>query len=969
MTFARRLAIPSLAIALCACGPATNVSTDYRWGADDLSGGGVTDQGAPGDGSACADEDHDEYGTGCAAGPDCDDTSAESHPGAPEICDDTKDNNCNGQVDEQGCVCAVGNTRECYDGPGGSDGNGPCHKGFQKCAQDGTWGACTDQVVPQKELCDGVDGDCNGKVDDGVLNLCGACGAVPAEQCGDGIDNDCSGAVDESCGTCDPQCLCMGGNCTCMPPTNQPCYTGAPQTAGVGVCKAGTMDCLNMNGVWKWGACNAQVLPGPLVCDGGDHDCNGAPDDGPGCACTEGAKRSCGSAVGQCKKGTQTCANGQWGLCLGGIGPQPEMCDALDNNCNSVVDEGVRNACGSCGPAPLEMCGDGLDGNCNGVVDEKCDCGGKDSQACYSGPVETRQKGACKDGLQACMKQEVGEEWGPCQNQVLPAAEVCGDQLDNDCDGEVDDGCGCKDGAQRPCGSMVGECKPGTQTCAKGAWGACMGGVAPQAETCDTKDNNCNGLADEGVLNACGKCAPMPCFVKDYNKPGQCNAADRTCSGVVPDPMNPDAITLGETLGGVFPFIYISVTNKNEVALLNTDTGQKMWQKPSHGVLPSRTAVALDGTVWVGNRCLQGGQENNFACSSVAHLDLNGNLICRGDIPGYVRGVAIDADGNIWAGTYNGQTAWKLSGTDKDNQNPPRCKILGSVNVGVPIYGLAVDGRGYLWTATSPTKKIDVKTIKLVDTVNHGNFYGVAIDKQNRVWFGNDGIHRIDGDPPYAVLNTGITGAYYAIMVHSDGTIWAAQYGGTGGVVKITLNANGTAVQNIQYFKDPENQGNHGIAVDKLGKVWSPQISAGYVNRWTTGGVREQRYAVDPGNTLYTYSDMTGIQLRTITTRDGTWVQNFDSGYQKPVWDHIEWASKVPVGTSVQVRARASDDQAGFSNGGATQWCGPFPNSPAALANCAFLHNHRWAQVEVKLATTMDGVKPVVSGVKVFWSY
>jgi hypothetical protein len=39
------------------------------------------------------------------------------------------------------------------------------------------------------------------------------------------------------------------------------------------------------------------------------------------------------------------------------------------------------------------------------------------------------------------------------------------------------------------------------------------------------------------------------------------------------------------------------------------------------------------------------------------------------------------------------------------------------------------------------------------------------------------------------------------------------------------------------------------------------------------------------------------------------------------------------------------------------------------LSGCAFLNNHRYLQLDVKLSTTIDGVRPTVSGVKVFWSY
>jgi hypothetical protein len=428
-----------------------------------------------------------------------------------------------------------------------------------------------------------------------------------------------------------------------------------------------------------------------------------------------------------------------------------------------------------------------------------------------------------------------------------------------------------------------------------------------------------------------------------------------------------------------FPFIYISVTNKNQVAQLNTDTGAKNWQVNSHGIAPSRTAVALDGTVWVGNRCLVGGRDNDYTCSSMAHLDLNGNLICRADIPGWVRGVAIDADGNVWAGTWNGQAVWKVHGSNVDmTQSPPRCQVLGNLPLGVSIYGVAVDGRGFLWTASNPTKKVRVSNITLADTVPNPSYYGIAIDKQNRVWFGgwngNGNMHRIDGDPPYAALDVAGTQGVTAVTVHPDGSVWGSIYCQgvctARGAYKVTLNAGGSAVLSTQYLPDPEGQSNHGIAPDRLGKVWSPQVwLRGYVNRWTTAGVREALFPVDVGQELYTYSDMTGIQLRTITTREGHWFQTFDSAYLAPVWDHIEWTAMVPAGTAVSVQARAADNPAQFAAGTATAWCGPFTTSPASLAGCAFLNNHRYLQLDVKLSTTIDGVRPTVSDVKVFWSY
>jgi hypothetical protein len=58
--------------------------------------------------------------------------------------------------------------------------------------------------------------------------------------------------------------------------------------------------------------------------------------------------------------------------------------------------------------------------------------------SCYTGPAETLNVGGeCKAGTQTC----VNGQWGACVGEVLPSAEVCGDNLDENCNGQVDEGC------------------------------------------------------------------------------------------------------------------------------------------------------------------------------------------------------------------------------------------------------------------------------------------------------------------------------------------------------------------------------------------------------------------------------------------------------------------------------------------------------------------------------------------------
>ncbi|TPW08139.1 MAG: putative inner membrane protein translocase component YidC, partial [Acidimicrobiaceae bacterium] len=337
--------------------------------------------------------------------------------------------------------------------------------------------------------------------------------------------------------------------------------------------------------------------------------------------------------------------------------------------------------------------------------------------------------GRCAAGTFTCSGLEFGE-WGECTGSVIPDPEVC-NGTDDDCDGETDERwavgsnrCGFCDGTE-VCDAMDNDCDGAVDERVANRCGEC----APEpTETCNGADDDCDGIADDGVVNACGECPPTPCFEETWPMPADCGGADpyRDCDGVEEHPDYPGSITFGE---GTFesPFIYIAVTGRNQVAQLNTDTGVKMWQRESYGTYPSRTAVAFDGSVWVANRGF--GNPSDVAQSNVVHLDLDGNLVCRADVPGIARGLAIDADGNIWAGTWNTTTIYKIDGRTVDaTASPPRCPILGSWDLGVNIYGLAVDGAGYVWTSSSPNSIRLAVADPVGDRRAIGNpwFYGIS---------------------------------------------------------------------------------------------------------------------------------------------------------------------------------------------------------------------------------------------------
>lgn len=86
------------------------------------------------------------------------------------------------------------------------------------------------------------------------------------------------------------------------------------------------------------------------------------------------------------------------------------------------------------------------------------------------------------------------------------ASELCGNGADDDCDGQVDEGCACAPGEVQGCFAGppgrrdVGACQDGSQVCTgAGTWGVCEGGILPNPDVCTGRDDLCNGCSDERV--------------------------------------------------------------------------------------------------------------------------------------------------------------------------------------------------------------------------------------------------------------------------------------------------------------------------------------------------------------------------------------------------------------------------------------------------------------------------------------
>ena len=413
---------------------------------------------------------------------------------ATEVSCDVADNDCDGSVDEP------------FSNLGQS-----CSAGSGACADDGVYVCTADKLGTEcdatpgtgtAEVCNNIDDDCNGVVDDGIATTpttcgTGACASAGTLACVGGSMVDSCHAGTGSAETCNG----IDDNCDGIVDNGLTAPSAGKQA---GVCAGSVKVCTGAGG---WADPDYTAITGYEVteasCDAADNDCDGSVDEpftNLGQSCSEGSGACADTGVYVCtadKLGTECDATPGTGTA--------EVCNNIDDDCNGVVDDGIATtpttcgtgACASAGTlacvggSMVDSChaGTGSAETCNNIDD---DCDGVVDDGIATTPTACGEGACASTGTLTC----VGGNMADSCTAGTPAAETC-NNIDDNCDGTVDNGL-----AAPSASKQAGVCVGAVQVCTgAGGWAdpdyTAITGYEVTEASCDAADNDCDGSVDE----------------------------------------------------------------------------------------------------------------------------------------------------------------------------------------------------------------------------------------------------------------------------------------------------------------------------------------------------------------------------------------------------------------------------------------------------------------------------------------
>jgi DNA-binding beta-propeller fold protein YncE len=437
--------------------------------------------------------------------------------------------------------------------------------------------------------------------------------------------------------------------------------------------------------------------------------------------------------------------------------------------------------------------------------------------------------------------------------------------------------------------------------------------ASPKPETCDGVDEDCDGLVDEDSLLACAPCAEGGCVEATI-----VGGAWRT--GVARNvQVGGDRGVRLPPLPGRNDYVYVANAGDDTVSKLRAADGVEV-ARILVGDNPSRTAVDGDGNAWVAMRGVASGIPDEVRehvvkidgkCTpSIAPPRATRECILL-DIPDVgdtLRGLAVDAEGHVWVGSFATFEVVKIHGRTG--------RILARVSmkdIDARPYGLAIDEHGYVWVASRETDTAVVRVDPVRLEIDPAFVferdrldllpYGIAADGDGGMWFGtfSGEVFRIDvvtgGIGPVHDVGSATRG----VAVDDAGKLWVAD-SGLGQVHRMDRTSG-----DIELSVDV-GQGPVGVAVDHDGNIWA-------VNQYDDDAVKlapdgEVLGTFPVGSEPYTYSDMTGSAFRVFRRLRGTFTATYGTGVPGARWTGVRWAGDAPAPSTVSLRVRAFDDDA-----------------------------------------------------------